>query len=43
MTNTLLKNKTIKKNDLKIFKVVDTPEEVLRALSGYRGNARNRT
>lgn len=43
MKNTLLKNKVIDKRDMKIFKVVDKPTEVLEILSGYRGNAKNRT
>jgi len=42
MKNTLLKNKTIKKSDLTIFKMVDTPEEVLDVLSGCGGSGKRR-
>jgi uncharacterized protein (TIGR00730 family) len=43
MRKTLLKNKTIEKDDLKIFKVAETPEEVVKILNGYKGNARHKT
>jgi hypothetical protein len=43
MKTTLIKHKTIKKSDLNIFKMADSPEEVLELLSGRAGGGRNRT
>ena len=44
MKSILLKNNAIQEKDLKIFKLVDTPEEVLKAIvSGSAGNAKNKS
>ncbi len=42
MKKVLLKKlHAIKKEDIKIFQIVDKPQEVIEALSVLRGNARN--
>lgn len=43
MKDTLIKNRTISKKDLKIFKMVDTPQEALKILSesGVGGKSKN--
>ena len=43
MRNTLLKNHTVKAKDLKIFKVADTPDEILKLISGSVGGAKNKS
>jgi hypothetical protein len=43
MKGTLLKHKTIEKKDLNTFTVVDTPEEVIALLNGYKGASKSKT
>lgn len=43
LNKSVLGNKLINKNDLKIFKLVETPEEVINILSAYKENGKNKT
>lgn len=43
ISTTLVRNKAISKRDIKIFNVVDTPEEILKILSGPADTRKSRT